>query len=280
MAQPFDPGPVSEPFRSLAEDFPGADVYPPADFRVEWGPVFHRGRLDGSARVLVIGQDPAQHEAIARRAMVGEAGQRVQAFLAKLGIERSYLIVNAFLYSVYGQGRGEAHRDDPGIVEYRHRWLDAIVDASRIEAVIAFGGLADDAFTRWRATPGAKRFRGAYAHAMHPTAPEGVAAGDPKRLRAMMRQLLANWNRALAELHPKVRTPDVARELVPYNVRGWATNAPIPAFDLPAGSPPWMRSTRLWADRKGRTVEDRRATIVVTVPEGERPWRRSRGADA
>jgi uncharacterized protein (DUF427 family) len=34
---------------------------------VEWGPVFHRGRLDGTARVLVIGQDPAAHEAVARR---------------------------------------------------------------------------------------------------------------------------------------------------------------------------------------------------------------------
>jgi uracil-DNA glycosylase len=52
--------------------------------------VFHRGRLDGSALVLVLGQDPGQHESIARRILVGEAGQRVQGFLHKLGIERSY----------------------------------------------------------------------------------------------------------------------------------------------------------------------------------------------
>ena len=56
-----------------------------------------RGRLDGSARVLVIGQDPAQHEAIARRILIGEAGHRVQGLLAKLGIDHSYTMVNTFL---------------------------------------------------------------------------------------------------------------------------------------------------------------------------------------
>ena len=56
-------------------------MYPTDSFRVEWGPVFHRGRLDGSARVLIIGQDPATHEAICRRILVGEAGQRIQGFL-------------------------------------------------------------------------------------------------------------------------------------------------------------------------------------------------------
>jgi hypothetical protein len=45
-------------------EYPEADVYPTDQFRIEWGPIFHRGRLDGSARVLVIGQDPAQHETI------------------------------------------------------------------------------------------------------------------------------------------------------------------------------------------------------------------------
>ena len=54
-------------------------------FRVEWGPLFHRGRLDGTARLLVIGQDPAQSEAVVRRILVGEAGHRTQGLMAKLG---------------------------------------------------------------------------------------------------------------------------------------------------------------------------------------------------
>ena len=65
--------------------------------------------------MVVIGQDPAQHEAVTRRILVGAAGQRLQGFLAKLGITTSYVMVNTFLYSVYGQGGGERHADDPAI---------------------------------------------------------------------------------------------------------------------------------------------------------------------
>src|SRR5581483_4413548 len=114
MPHEFDPGYAAEPFRTLCAEYPGAEAYPPADFRLEWGPIFHRGRLDGSARVLVLGQDPAAHEAIARRILIGVAGQRTQGFLAKLGIEFSYVMVNTFLYSVYGQQGGEQHKDDAG----------------------------------------------------------------------------------------------------------------------------------------------------------------------
>src|SRR5664279_5847268 len=103
---PFDPGYVRRPYISLVETYPGDDVYPPDSFRTEWGPIFHRGRLDGSARILLIGQDPATHEDVARRILVGEAGQRIQGFLDKLGITTSYVFVNTFLYSVYGQAGG------------------------------------------------------------------------------------------------------------------------------------------------------------------------------
>ena len=103
MARQFDQGYCFEPFRALCSKYPEEDVYPQSQFRVEWGPIFHRGRLDGSARVLVIGQDPAQHETIVRRILVGEAGRRVQGFLSKLGITQSYVMLNTFLYSVYGE---------------------------------------------------------------------------------------------------------------------------------------------------------------------------------
>ena len=89
MKHLYDPGPVGEPYASLVGNYPGSDVYPPASFRVEWGPIFHRGRLDGSARLLVIGQDPAQSEAVVRRILVGEAGHRTQGLMAKLGFTRS-----------------------------------------------------------------------------------------------------------------------------------------------------------------------------------------------
>src|SRR5205809_2015371 len=119
MTHPFDPG-YPGPFRALCEDYPGTETYPQEAFRTEWGPIFHRGRLDGSARILVIGQDPASHETIVRRVLVGEAGQRLQGFLYKLGIDRSYVIINTFLYSVYGQWGGNQHKNDAGIIAYRN----------------------------------------------------------------------------------------------------------------------------------------------------------------
>ena len=82
--------------------------------------------------MLVIGQDPAQHETIARRILVGEAGHRLQGLIFKLGIDRSYVMVNTFLYSVYGQSVGE-RMGRRAIATYRNGWLDAIFadDADR-----------------------------------------------------------------------------------------------------------------------------------------------------
>src|SRR6266508_2464581 len=202
MPHPFDPGYSRKPFSTLAAAYPGPDVYPPKDFRVEWGPIFHRGRLDGTARVLVIGQDPGPHESIARRILVGEAGQRVQGFLAKLGIETSYVMVNAFLYSVYGQGGGQRHKDDPAIADYRNRWLDALLVGSGMEAVVALGGLADFAFQTWRATGSGQSVDVAYQHIRHPTYPESASAAGQKTKSEAMKEMLAGWNEALDDLRP------------------------------------------------------------------------------
>ena len=57
MPHDFDPG-FPRRFQTLVRNYPDGDVYPPDDFRLEWGPVFHRGRLDGHARIVVVGQDP------------------------------------------------------------------------------------------------------------------------------------------------------------------------------------------------------------------------------
>jgi len=268
----FDPGYVQEPFRSLCQDYPGEETYPAEDFRVEWGPVFHRGRLDGSARVVVIGQDPAQHEVITRRILVGAAGQRTQGLLAKLGIDSSYVLVNTFLYSVYGQGGGERHADDPAIAAYRNRWLDALLVGGGVEAVVALGRLAGQAFQAWKETPAGQGVDVAFERVTHPTAPESSAGGDPERYAEAVAAMLRNWNGAMERLRPAVRHPDVDRDLVPYGeALASADYGPIPERDLPAGLPEWMRS-RAWADRRGRTPDLKRASIVVTVPRAARPW--------
>jgi uracil-DNA glycosylase len=272
MAAEFDPGYVHEPFASLAADYPGSDVYPADAFRVEWGPIFHRGRLDGSARLLVLGQDPGAHESYVRRILVGEAGQRVQGFLHKLGIERSYVMVNAFLYSVYGQSGGEHHAGDPAIAAYRNRWLDALLDGTGVEAVVSFGHLARTAFQTWRATPTGSAYAGAWEPLTHPTQPSAVSH-DPAEQAAAMKRLLEQWNAALPRLHAAIAHPDVQRPLELYgDTLTDADHAEIPAADLPAGLPAWMRSLLTWAAREGPDAETKRARLAVTVPTELRPW--------
>lgn len=267
MATDFDPGYCQAPFDALVRDYPDATVYPSAAFRTEWGPVFHRGRLDGSARVLVIGQDPAQHEEMARRILIGVAGHRTQGLLAKPGITRSYVMVNTFLYSVYGQSGGNQHQNDPGIVAYRNRWLDALLAGSKMEAVIALGGFADGAWTAWKATASGAGVNVAYAHVTHPTQPESSSGGDATKLAAAITAMLQNWNTALQALHPKITNPDNAVPLSLYgNAFAAGDLADIPAADLPAGSPPWMLGTDAWATRTGATPQQKRYSITLTVP--------------
>ncbi len=216
MAHDFDPGAVNDPFASLVRDYPGPEVYPADSFRVEWGPIFHRGRLDGSARLLVIGQDPAQSETVVRRILIGEAGHRTQGLMAKLGFDRSYLLVNTFLYSVYGQRGGAQHKNDSGIVGYRNRWLDAILASNQIEAVLTLGQLANDAWQKWEQTAAGQAHSPASQQVIHPTEPESSSSGDPTKLKQAIQAMLANWNQALAKLRPHITHPDTPGPLVPY----------------------------------------------------------------
>src|SRR5215216_7168284 len=94
----FDRGP-SAALGTFFDSVP--DPSEPDDFWFDWGPVFYRGRLDGTARVLCVASDPGPTERIAARTLVGDAGQRVQGFLAKIGLSRSYLCLNAFAYALH-----------------------------------------------------------------------------------------------------------------------------------------------------------------------------------
>jgi len=268
MAHPFDPGYSQEPFRSLAEDYPEADVYPPGQFRVEWGPIFHRGRLDGSARVLVIGQDPAQHETIVRRILVGEAGRRLQGFLAKLGITTSYVLINTYLYSVYGSVKAST-RKDPRLIAYRNLWLDALLVGTKVEAVVSLGAAADEAWQFWESTPAGLASKVTHVTVTHPTQPESSSKGDKAKLATATKKLLQNWNAGLQSLSPAIAHPDASRPLVLYGST-WAVGdrLPIVEMDLPAGLPSWMREQDGWAKRKGTSKLAKRRNITITVPTG------------
>ena len=266
MTHDFDQGYSLEPFRTLCTKYPGEDAFPRSHFRVEWGPIFHRGRLDGSARVLIIGQDPAQHETILRRILVGEAGRRVQGFLAKLGITKSYVMLNTFLYSVYGSTNVEARRN-PGLLGYRNSWFNEILGSGNIEGVVALGMYADEAWKMWKGTGKGKNTNVSYVAITHPTQPESSSGRDKTKLRESTKKMLQNWNQGLQTIAPAIMHPDKPIELVLYvDSFGDDDKPQIPEIDLPPGLPSWMRENDGWARRAGTTPILKRANITVTVP--------------
>jgi hypothetical protein len=271
MTHPFDPGYYLEPFRTLCQNHPGTEAYPASQFRSEWGPIFHRGRLDGSARVLVIGQDPAQHETIVRRILVGVAGHRLQGFLARLGLTRSYVLINTFLYSVYGKVNYGLAKN-PALVAYRHQWLEALLIGRQVEAVVTLGAFAKEAWQMWKATPQGQGLDIAAAFLTHPTQPESSSKGDPVKLAAATKALLKNWNTGLQKLASAVQHPDQPVPLVLYGDTFQEGDlAPIPAEDLPAGFPAWMGEADGWAGRVGADPRAKRANITITVPSAVLP---------
>jgi uracil-DNA glycosylase len=268
MQHPFDPGYSEEPFQTLVREYPEADVYPASQFRLEWGPIFHRGRLDGSARVLIIGQDPAQHETIVRRILVGEAGRRVQGFLAKLGVTTSYVLINTFLYSVFGSVKAATKRG-PALVAYRNQWIDAVMESGKIEAVLALGTAAAEAWQFWKATPAGQASDVAFAPITHPTQPESFSKNDKTKKALATKKMLANWNVGLQTLSPAIAHPDAPVPLTLYG-ETWADGdrLPVPEADFPAGLPAWMHEQDGWANRTGKDTPAKRRNITINVPKG------------
>jgi uracil-DNA glycosylase len=122
-------------------------------FRWHHGPMFFRGRLDGSARVVVVGQEGAQDESLSHRSFTGGTGARMQHLLGHLGLDRSYLFLNSFVYPIFGQ-YGQHLRplaQDPRspIVAHRHRILDKAVLDGDVRLVIAVGNAAKESVATW-----------------------------------------------------------------------------------------------------------------------------------
>lgn len=255
----FDTGPTGV-FRTLCRNYPDDTVYKGSDgFRSLWGPIFYRGRANGSARLLVIGQDPAQTEAVTRRILSGQAGRRVQGFVEKLGYSKSYLMINAFAYGIYNQTMALPHLNDPAIQAYRHQWLEAAFAKGKIEAVVTFGTPAFNAWTAFKATVAGQAVSVFHHRALHPTADK---PGGP----ITRKDLLDNWNVALQALHAKILKPDVVKPLVLYGNDFVPADLPeIPSRDFPMGLQSWMRTKDFWATMAA-TPGNERANISIEVP--------------
>jgi hypothetical protein len=203
--------------------------------------------------------------------LVGEAGRRLQGFLAKLGVTTSYVVVNTFLYSVYGSVKA-ATRKDSRLIAYRNRWLDALLVGSNVEAALSLGTAAGEAWQFWKDTPAGSASTVVHAPITHPTQPESSSKNDKVKLAAATKKLLENWNVGLQTLAPAVAHPDARRPLVPYGTT-WidGDRLPIPEADFPPGLPAWMHEQDGWAKRSGQDELGKRRNITITIPKGVIP---------
>ena len=214
----FDTGPPSK-FATLFAACP-----PPTAFRehfwFDWGPVFYRGRLDGSARVLAIASDPGATERVVGRTLVGDAGQRAQGLLEKIGLDQSYVLANAFPYSFrpsHGSSAKTVLRDADQQL-WRNKLYDALAGPN-LQAIIAFGIYAAYAVDRWPTVPSVP------IHKL----PHPSSHSEPKLLDA--------WRAAVIALRGQV-TPDPGAAALPnYGATFTESDyAPIPRRDLPFGA--------------------------------------------
>jgi uracil-DNA glycosylase len=221
----FDPGPPAALSRHLAA-VPG---YQPEDqdlFWYDWGPIFYRGRLNATARFLGIASDPGPTERVVGRTLVGDAGQRVQGFLTKLGLNHSYVLVNAFPWAVHPSKSSSARRllADPDHLAWRNHLLDAITGPP-LEVIVAFGQNAQAALALWDRVPDVPVF-----NLPHPSAHNTA-------------DLLDQWRTALADIRAAVAPDPGGDNTVPnYGTTRFeeADYARIPTVDLPFGLPAWV----------------------------------------
>ena len=253
----FDKGPPA----ALAQHFADLPEIAPkfrSLFWYDWGPVFYRGRLTGKARFLGIASDPGPTERVVGRTLVGDAGQRVQGFLEKVGLTRSYVLVNAFPVAVHPGKVSKAQPllDDDAQKRWRNRFYD-LVTGPELEAIVAFGSNAHIALDLWEGKPDVSTFK-----VPHPS------SHDTSRL-------LEEWRTAIPDLRAAV-APD------PDGTQGGANYGStfresdyqaIPPLDLPFGLPPWVGDDawgRRAKPRHNNSVErlkkDQEHTLVWQAP--------------
>jgi len=257
----YDPGPQRN--RSWAQLFAetpnyrglGKALLGKEGFRWHFGPMFYRGRLqDNSVKVLLIGQEGAQDESLAHRSFTGGTGARMQHFLNYVGITRSYLFLNTFVYPIFGQYDGPelrwlAQDAESPIVKHRNEIFNYVLERNDVHLVIAVGVAAKESVVTWVKSRGGNCLQGsqdvslctggvldAHTHLIGVQHPG--AAGQGGSVSA----IIADFKKALAKIKqwmdadPTWLLPD-ADGLRQFNQTYKYRSAPIPFRDFPFGIP-------------------------------------------
>jgi hypothetical protein len=198
---------------------------------------------------------------IAGRTLVGDAGQRVQGFLSKLGLTRSYALVNAYAYALLPSRAPEAR---PLLAQPAHRtWRNKLFDditGPSLQAIVAFGGEAQEALRLWDSKPDVPVFE-----VPHPSSRSA-------------KRLLDEWREAVTELRTIVEPDSDGDATGPNYGTSFRESdyARVPPRDLPFGVPAWFGDDawgRKARPRHNNSVErpgwDLRHTLIWTSPSNQ-----------
>jgi uracil-DNA glycosylase len=231
-------------------------------FWYDWGPVFYRGRLDGSAKIICVASDPGPTERIAGRTLVGNGGQRVQGFLHKIGLTGSYVCLNGFAFALFPSHLSQGIKliSQPDQTAWRNKLFNMLKKPS-LKAVVAFGAVAQKAVQLWDTKGNIQVFE-----TYHPSYHSGGAAGEKK--------MLTDWNRVVTALRGIITPDEGASTTLPLYGNKFAEQdyAPIPRIDLPFGLPEWFGNDAFFRKKRGmnsvsRPSPDDRHTLLWKAPK-------------
>jgi hypothetical protein len=179
-----------------------------------YGPIY-RGRFTG-VKVLVLADQESHDDLFTCRALTGDGGQRLQAFLAAAGITRSYLILRVLPVDTLGLPAGtvRAAVDHAGVRSMYSAIVERVAENNNLLLALAVG-------------PNAQRL-----------APHVLPSDVPVIPMKAWRQSgsLANWRAALNEMRDHLTSPDEGNPVFIYN----GERGQIPRADLPFGTLRWQ----------------------------------------
>ncbi len=249
------------------------------EFRWHFGPMFYRGRLgDHQVKVLVVGQEGAQDESLSHHSFTGGTGGRMQRLLNHLGIDRSYLFLNTFVYPIFGQYNGllpviAQHPASP-IAKHRKALFDYVVDRNDLQLVIAVGRAAKESLASWVEAHGGTadpdELHLADASVISPGLrmvgvlhPGGAGKGGA------VAAIVASFKAAISQVHQWIADDPTWLPVDPGATRSSAASYkyasdPVPFRDLPYGAP-W----RLGRDSTSSNRRDGQTAIQIFSDKGK-----------
>lgn len=181
------------------------------------GPIY-RGRTAG-ARLLVIGDQESHDDLFTTRALTGDAGQRLQAWLRAAGFTRSYVVLRSLPVDTLDltDAAAAAIVDHPQVRAVQQAIVGRLLQAGQIGAAVLVGPLAA------RLAP----------HVLPPT----LRTFTMKAWRET--GALASWKAALQAVRGASLSADIASPTFAWD----GERSQIPRIDLPYGTLRWQGSS-------------------------------------